>query len=107
VAACPPRAVNIIDRIIAHVEHLGGRDLHRLGHRVKGGSLRFGVAHALCVQAHLKMLAEANAMDIGVAIRKRGELIVLTERCERRRDILKDFNLMAPCDEMLESGLRE
>ena len=46
-------------------------------------------------------------MDIGVAIRKRGELIVLTERCERRRDILKDFNLMAPCDEMLESGLRE
>jgi len=70
--------------MIADMQHLRRLYAEALGERLEHDGIRFGIADGLGVETQLEVIADPDAVNAGVPIRKRREPKPTAEARERR-----------------------
>ena len=77
------RALRIQRGVVAHVQHLVGQHIHGRGRRMEDAHIGLGYAKVRRADAVAKVAADANAVDIGIAVGHRHHRVTRRQKSQR------------------------
>ena len=82
-------------RIVANMQYLAGWHTHPVCGALEDAGIGFGAAHVARADAGGKEVLQANARDIGVAVREGHQRIPVAQEFKRRQGVFKQVHALA------------